>query len=45
MAFSNFKTISEVLKIFQVTYTEDNFISEIVFTISNYFRENLELTE
>ncbi|MTJ51688.1 hypothetical protein FJR38_02820 [Anabaena sp. UHCC 0253] len=43
MAFSNFKTISEVLKAFQVTYTEANFISELAFNISDYFREDLEL--
>lgn len=43
MAFSNFKTIGEVLKVFQVTYTEVNFISELAFTISDYFREDLEL--
>ncbi|WP_413173180.1 hypothetical protein [Anabaena azotica] len=43
MAFSNYKTIGEVLKAFQVTYTEANFINEIAFTISDYFREDLEL--
>ncbi len=43
MAFSNFKTIGEVLKAFQVTYTEANFLREIAFTISDYFREDLEL--
>ncbi|HLO83538.1 MAG TPA: hypothetical protein VK203_00815 [Nostocaceae cyanobacterium] len=43
MAFSNFKTISEVLKEFQVTYTAANFINEIAFTISDYFRADLEL--
>ncbi|MDZ8054689.1 MAG: hypothetical protein RMX68_024690 [Aulosira sp. ZfuVER01] len=43
MAFSGYKTIGEVLKAFQVTYTEANFISELAFTISNYFREDLEL--
>ncbi|MFN6559467.1 MAG: hypothetical protein RMY28_006620 [Nostoc sp. ChiSLP01] len=43
MAFSNFKTIGEVLKAFQVTYTEANFISELAFTVSDYFREDLEL--
>ncbi|MEA5565769.1 hypothetical protein [Anabaena sp. UHCC 0399] len=43
MAFSNFKTIGEVLKTFQVTYTEANFINELAFTISDYFREDLEL--
>ncbi|MFN6519176.1 MAG: hypothetical protein RMY29_032435 [Nostoc sp. CreGUA01] len=43
MAFSSFKTIGEVLKAFQVTYTEANFISEIAFSIPDYFREDLEL--
>ncbi|MCC5634623.1 hypothetical protein LC593_01930 [Nostoc sp. CHAB 5844] len=43
MAFSSFKTIGEVLKAFQVTYIEANFISELAFTVSNYFREDLEL--
>jgi hypothetical protein len=43
MAFSNYKTIGEVLKAFQVTYTEANFINEIAFNISDYFREDLEL--
>ncbi|MGD1807582.1 hypothetical protein ACP6PL_19380 [Dapis sp. BLCC M126] len=44
MPLSNFKTIGEVLKKFQFTYTEENFISEIPFNISDYFREDLELT-
>jgi hypothetical protein len=43
MAFSNFKTISEVLKEFQITYTAANFINEIPFPISDYFRADLEL--
>jgi len=43
MAFSNYKTIGEVLKAFQVTYTEANFIVEVAFAVSNYFREDLEL--
>jgi hypothetical protein len=42
MAFSSYKTIGEVLKAFQVTYTEANFVVEIPFDISNYFREDLE---
>lgn len=43
MAFSNYKTIGEVLKAFQVTYIEANFIGEIAFNIPDYFREDLEL--
>jgi hypothetical protein len=43
MAFSSYKTIGEVIKAFQVFYTEANFIVETAFNISNYFREDLEL--
>jgi hypothetical protein len=43
MAFSSYKTISEVLKEFQVTYTESNFIGEATFQIYDYFRDDLEL--
>jgi hypothetical protein len=43
MAFSNYKIIGEVLKEFQVFYTEANFIVETAFNVSNYFREDLEL--
>ncbi|QLE54787.1 hypothetical protein [Nostoc sp. TCL26-01] len=42
MAFSNYKDIGAVLKEFQITYTEANFIEEIEFTISDYFREDLQ---
>ncbi|MGD1874760.1 MAG: hypothetical protein ACFB02_17105 [Mastigocoleus sp.] len=42
MAFSNFKVIGEVLKEYQVTYTEANFINEAPFNIPDYFREDLE---
>ncbi len=42
MAFSNYKTISEVLKAFQTTYTESNFIGKADFNIPDYFREDLE---
>ncbi|MBD2356166.1 hypothetical protein H6G41_16295 [Tolypothrix sp. FACHB-123] len=44
MAFSSFKTIEEVLKEFQVTYSEANFVSEVQFNIPDYFREDLEFT-
>lgn len=43
MAFSNYKTISEVVKEYQVTYTEANFVIETSFNIPDYFREDLEL--
>ncbi|HBE20356.1 MAG TPA: hypothetical protein DEG17_15710 [Cyanobacteria bacterium UBA11149] len=42
MSFSNYKTIGAVVKEFQVTYTEANFMKEIEFNIPNYFREDLE---
>lgn len=44
MAFSNYKTIGEVLKAFQVIYTEANFVGEVEFNIHDYFREDLETT-
>ena len=43
MAFSNYKDIGEVLQEFQVTYTEANFIRETVFSVSEYFREDLHI--
>jgi hypothetical protein len=42
MSFSTYKNISSVLKEFQVTYTEANFIELVPFDIPNYFREDLE---
>ncbi|MEP6519617.1 hypothetical protein [Microcoleus vaginatus] len=44
MPFSACKTISSVLKEFQITYTESNFIVETEFHVSDYFREDLEFT-
>ncbi len=43
MSFSSYKTLSEVLKAFQVTYTEANFMTEAEFNIPDYFREDLEI--
>ncbi len=43
MASSSYKTISEVLKEFQVTYTELNFMGSVEFQIPDYFRDDLEL--
>jgi hypothetical protein len=43
MAFSSYKTLGEVLKAFQVVYTEANFVGELEFKISDYFREDLEI--
>ena len=42
MAFSSYKTIGEVLKFFQVKYSESNFLSEVEFHVSDYFREDLQ---
>jgi hypothetical protein len=44
MPFSTYKTIGTVLKEFQVTYTQANFIIETEFHLSDYFREDLEFT-
>lgn len=41
MAFSNFKTIGEVLKEYQVTYTQSNFVREVAFNVPDYFRADL----
>jgi hypothetical protein len=41
MAFSNFKTIGEVLKEYQVTYTQSNFVGETPFNVPDYFRQDL----
>lgn len=42
MPFSAYKTIDAVVKEFQITYTQANFIIETEFNISDYFREDLE---
>jgi hypothetical protein len=43
MAFSNYKTIGAVIKEFQITYTEANFVIETAFSIPDYFREDLQI--
>jgi hypothetical protein len=43
MAFSSYKSIGEVLKAFQIIYTEDNFTREATFNIPDYFREDLNI--
>lgn len=43
MNFNNYRTIGEVVKEYQVTYTEANFIIETSFNIPDYFRDDLEL--
>ncbi|GAA6618080.1 hypothetical protein [Scytonema sp. NUACC26] len=44
MAFSNYKTVGEVLQQFQIKYAEANFIIQTDFIVSDYFREDLETT-
>jgi hypothetical protein len=43
MPFSAYKTVDAVVKEFQITYTQANFIIETEFNIPNYFREDLEI--
>lgn len=43
MSFSSYKTIADVLKAFQVVYSEANFITEIPFQVADYFREDLQI--
>ncbi|MGK7878284.1 MAG: hypothetical protein AB4426_34775 [Xenococcaceae cyanobacterium] len=43
MSFSAYKSLGETLKEFQITYTEANFIGEVEFSISDYFRQDLQL--
>lgn len=43
MPFSAYKTIDAVVKEYQITYTQSNFILETEFPIPDYFREDLEI--
>jgi hypothetical protein len=43
MPFSAYKTIDTVVKEFQITYTQSNFIVETEFNVTDYFREDLEI--
>jgi hypothetical protein len=42
MSFSPYKSLSETIKAFQVTYTQANFIAGVEFHVSESFREDLE---
>ncbi|MDM8527164.1 hypothetical protein QUF58_03030 [Anaerolineales bacterium HSG24] len=44
MSFQQYSNIGMVVKTFQVRYEEQNFITETPFQISDYFRDDLELT-
>ncbi len=43
MAFGSYKTIGAVVKEFQITYTESDFVKPLPFMVSDYFREDLQL--
>lgn len=43
MSFSDYQSLGETLKEFQITYTEAHFITGIEFPISDYFRQDLQL--
>ena len=43
MAFSNYKSISAVLKKFQIKYVQTNFMLEVEFPVKDSFREELDL--
>ncbi len=42
MSFSNFKSLGITVKELQVIYTEASFISQAIFSVSDYFRQDLE---
>jgi hypothetical protein len=43
MSPSAYKSLGETVKEFQTIYTEANFIRELEFTVSDYFRQDLQL--
>ncbi|WP_413198459.1 hypothetical protein [Nostoc piscinale] len=43
MAFSNYKSISTVIKKFQIKYIQSNFMSELDFPVPPFFQEELDL--
>ena len=43
MAFSNYKSISAVIKKFQIKYVQVNFMLEAEFTVKDSFKEELDL--
>ena len=43
MFSSTFSNFGEKLKEFQITYSEDSFIEAVLFEVSDYFRQDLEL--
>lgn len=43
MSLSGCKRLSETLREFEVVYTDANFVEEIPFAVSDYFRQDLQL--
>ncbi|MEH2057348.1 MAG: hypothetical protein V7K97_14545 [Nostoc sp.] len=43
MAFTNYKTISAVIKKFQIKYVQSNFMLEVEFPAKESFKEELDL--
>ena len=43
MSFSSYKSLSAVIREFQITYTESDFVETLPVTISDYFREDLQV--
>jgi hypothetical protein len=43
MAFSNYKSISSVIKKFQIKYVQSNFMLEVEFPVKESFKEELDL--
>jgi hypothetical protein len=43
MPFSAYKTVDVVVREFQITYTQSNFIVETEFSVPDYFREDLAI--
>ncbi|WP_263975396.1 hypothetical protein [Leptolyngbya sp. 7M] len=43
MSFSAYRSLGETVKEFQTKYTEADFITEVKFNISDYFRQDLQL--
>jgi hypothetical protein len=41
VAFSSYKTIGDAIKKFQITYLEDEFLTETPFPVSDYFRADI----
>lgn len=43
MAFTNYKTVGETIKAFQIFYREEIFLEELPFSIPEFFRQDLEI--